>query len=255
MKTRSELKSESKELLKGHWGKAILLNIIPIAGSIISMSLIGLCVFLIASFVDSDSARHVAEAIGSTNGNMSSGSSGANVGSSVTSIIGTLLTVGVMFTTIDWLRTKKADFNTASGIFAVFCKKYFVGTIILVILTTIFKVLWTLCFVVPGIIKSYSYSQTYYIYKDITDSGQDENLNFLDYITLSRSLMKGHKLDYFVLQLSFAGWFILACIIPFGIGFIWYWPYYTTTKAAFYKDLSQDMFLGEKNGYRQLLEK
>ena len=36
MKTRSELKSESKELLKGHWGKAILLNIIPIAGSIIS---------------------------------------------------------------------------------------------------------------------------------------------------------------------------------------------------------------------------
>lgn len=237
MKTRSELKSESKELLKGHWGKAILLNIIPIV-----------CVFLIASFVDSDSARHVAEAIGSTNSDVSAGSS-------VTSIIGTLLTVGVMFTTIDWLRTKKADFNTASGIFAVFCKKYFVGTIILVILTTIFKVLWTLCFVVPGIIKSYSYSQTYYIYKDITDSGQDENLNFLDYITLSRSLMKGHKLDYFVLQLSFAGWFILACIIPFGIGFIWYWPYYTTTKAAFYKDLSQDMFLGEKNGYRQLLGK
>ena len=39
MKTRSELKSESKELLKGHWGKAILLNIIPIAGSIISMLL------------------------------------------------------------------------------------------------------------------------------------------------------------------------------------------------------------------------
>ena len=113
MKTRSELKSESKELLKGHWGKAILLNIIPIVGSIISMSLIGLCVFLIASFVDSDSARHVAEAIDSTNGNVSSGSS-------VTSIIGTLLTVGVMFTTIDWLRTKKADFNTASGIFAVF---------------------------------------------------------------------------------------------------------------------------------------
>lgn len=124
MKTRSELKSESKELLKGHWGKAILLNIIPVAGSIISMSLIGLCVFLISSFVDSDSARHVAEAIGSTNSDVSARSSGANVGSSVTSIIGTLLTVGVMFTTIDWLRTKKADFNTASGIFAVFAKVF-----------------------------------------------------------------------------------------------------------------------------------
>ncbi|WP_334117368.1 DUF975 family protein [Ligilactobacillus sp.] len=253
MKTRSELKVESKELLKGHWGKAILLNIVPIAGSIICMSLVGLCVFLIASFVDSDSARHVAEAIGSTDNDVSAGSSGANVGSSVTSIIGTLLTVGVMFTTIDWLRTKKADFNTASGIFAVFCKKYFVGTIILVILTTIFKVLWTLCLIIPGIVKSYSYSQTYYIYKDITDSGHDEDLNFLDYITLSRSLMKGHKLDYFVLQLSFAGWFIVACIIPFGIGFIWYWPYYTTTKAAFYKDLSQDTFLGEKDNYVHLL--
>lgn len=43
----------------------------------------------------------------------------------VTPIIVTLLTVGVMFTTIDWLRTKKADFNTASGIFAVFLQKVF----------------------------------------------------------------------------------------------------------------------------------
>lgn len=74
MKTRSELKSESKELLKGHWGKAILLNIIPIVGSIISMSLM----------IDSDSARHVAEAIDSTNGNVSSGSSGADFGRNLT---------------------------------------------------------------------------------------------------------------------------------------------------------------------------
>ncbi|WP_235315210.1 DUF975 family protein [Ligilactobacillus ruminis] len=74
MKTRSELKSESKELLKGHWGKAILLNIIPIVGSIISMSLM----------IDPDSARHVAEAIDSTNGNVSSGSSGADFGRNLT---------------------------------------------------------------------------------------------------------------------------------------------------------------------------
>lgn len=74
MKTRSELKSESKELLKGHWGKAILLNIIPIVGSIISMSLM----------IDPDSARHVAEAIDSTNGNVSSRSSGADFGRNLT---------------------------------------------------------------------------------------------------------------------------------------------------------------------------
>lgn len=74
MKTRSELKSESKELLKGHWGKAILLNIIPIVGSIISISLM----------IDPDSARHVAETIDSTNGNVSSGSSGADFGRNLT---------------------------------------------------------------------------------------------------------------------------------------------------------------------------
>ena len=74
MKTRIELKSESKELLKGHWGKAILLNIIPIVGSIISISLM----------IDPDSARHVAEAIDSTNGNVSSGSSGADFGRNLT---------------------------------------------------------------------------------------------------------------------------------------------------------------------------
>lgn len=48
--------------------------------------------------------------------------------------------------------------------------------------------------------------------------------------------MDGHKWRFFVLQLSFIGWDILACC-TFGIGYIWLAPYKNATYAAFYKDL------------------
>lgn len=97
-------------------------------------------------------------------------------------------------------------------------------------------------FIIPGIIKGFSYSQTYLIYKDVNENNEDNNLNYLDYITLSRELMNGHKMDLFVLQLSFIGWFFLG-LATFGIGLIWVIPYYQTTMVAFYKDLAGDRFL------------
>lgn len=251
MKTGKELRQESRELLKGHWGKSIMLNIVPIVSTMFLFVLLDLLVVFLYVLVTSPEVQHGFTRVLSENAESaaaSDGRSGASVGSSVSSIFGTLLTVGVMFTTIDWLRTKNADFKTANGIFAVFCRKYFVGTLVLVILVQIFTFLWSLCLVIPGIVKSYSYSQAYYIYKDVTDSGQDGNLNYLDCITLSRRLMKGNKLKYFCMQLGFAGWFLLAAVTPFGLGFIWYWPYYTTTKAAFYDNLSDGIFLGERAG-------
>ncbi|MFS7259286.1 DUF975 family protein [Carnobacterium divergens] len=78
----------------------------------------------------------------------------------------------------------------------------------------IFTALWSLLLVVPGIIKSYSYSQALNIMKDNPEIG------ILDAITASRKLMDGKKANFFFLQLSFILWYIVPIIIWFIVFFI-----------------------------------
>lgn len=241
MKTRAELKAEARELLAGNWGKAILLNIISILGYLflgtILLGAIGIGIWLAKQSMQNGGGGFAVD-----NTTTQSAASANNGGSLIGSLLSTFITVGVTYTTLNWLRTKNADFSPVRGMFSVFSKKYFVSTLVLYILQEIFVLLWSLLFIIPGIIKGFSYSQTYLIYKDVNENNEDNNLNYLDYITLSRELMDGHKMDLFVLQLSFIGWFFLG-LATFGIGLIWVIPYYQTTMVAFYKDLAGDRFL------------
>lgn len=70
----------------------------------------------------------------------------------------------------------------------------------------------------------------------------DAEIGATDAITASRKLMQGHKWEYFVLQLSFVGWGILA-VCTAGIGFLWLAPYIQATNAAYYRQLAGDRFL------------
>ncbi|MEY8662995.1 DUF975 family protein [Ligilactobacillus faecis] len=241
MKTRAELKAEARELLAGNWGKAILLNIISILGYLflgtILLGAIGIGIWLAKQSMQNGGGGFTVD-----NTTTQSAASANNGGSLIGSLLSTFITVGVTYTTLNWLRTKNADFSPVRGMFSAFSKKYFVSTLVLYILQEIFVLLWSLLFIIPGIIKGFSYSQTYLIYKDVNENNEDNNLNYLDYITLSRELMNGHKMDLFVLQLSFIGWVFLG-LATFGIGLIWVIPYYQTTMVAFYKDLAGDRFL------------
>lgn len=241
MKTRAELKAEARELLAGNWGKAILLNIISILGYLflgtILLGAIGIGIWLAKQSMQNGGGGFTVD-----NTTTQSAASANNGRSLIGSLLSTFITVGVTYTTLNWLRTKNADFSPVRGMFSAFSKKYFVSTLVLYILQEIFVLLWSLLFIIPGIIKGFSYSQTYLIYKDVNENNEDNNLNYLDYITLSRELMDGHKMDLFVLQLSFIGWFFLG-LATFGIGLIWVIPYYQTTMVAFYKDLAGDRFL------------
>ena len=100
-------------------------------------------------------------------------------------------------------------------------------------LYTIFIFLWSLLFLIPGIIKAYAYSMTPYILKDNPELSANEAIN------LSCKMMKGHKFDLFLLHLSFIGWCILN-VFTFGIGMLWLMPYMTTAQAAFYQDIKKD---------------
>lgn len=92
-------------------------------------------------------------------------------------------------------------------------------------------VLWSLLFIIPGIVMDFAYAMTPYILKD------NPELSAWEASSRSREMMKGHKFDLFWLELSFIGWILLS-ILTLGIGLFWLVPYMQTAIAAFYNDIS-----------------
>ena len=98
------------------------------------------------------------------------------------------------------------------------------------LLTGIFTFLWSLLFVIPGIIKSISYSMAMYVL------AENKGKNAMECINESKAMTEGHKMDLFLLGLSFMGW-ILLTIVTCGIAYIWVGPYMSTTFANAYRSL------------------
>ncbi len=90
--------------------------------------------------------------------------------------------------------------------------------------------LWTLLFIIPGIIAQIGYSQVWFILTE------DDEISPNDALKKSKEMMYGYKMQYFLLGLSFIGWIILA-ILTCGIGLLWVLPYIQTSNAKFYEDL------------------
>ena len=97
-------------------------------------------------------------------------------------------------------------------------------------LVGLFTFLWSLLFVIPGIIKSFSYSMSTYIL------AENKGKPALECINESKAMTNGHKMDLFVLGLSFIGWEFL-CVITLGIASIWVMPYMQATYANAYNSL------------------
>jgi uncharacterized membrane protein len=97
-------------------------------------------------------------------------------------------------------------------------------------LVGLFTFLWSLLFVIPGIIKAYSYSMSLYIL------AENKGKPALECIKESMAMTEGHKMDLFVLGLSFIGWGLL-CSITFGIAGIWVVPYMQATYTNVYNSL------------------
>ena len=98
------------------------------------------------------------------------------------------------------------------------------------LLTGLYTFLWSLLFVIPGIIKGYSYSMATYILAENKGKSATECINE------SKEMTNGHKMELFVLGLSFIGWGLL-CFVTFGIATIWVIPYMQATYTNVYKSL------------------
>lgn len=104
------------------------------------------------------------------------------------------------------------------------------GALVLRLLTGLFVALWSLLLVIPGIVAAYRYSAAPYIMAEDPGCGAMEALN------RSKAMMDGHKMDLFLLDLSFIGWHLLN-VFTLGLGSLLLTPYTNAARAAFFRSL------------------
>ena len=148
-----------------------------------------------------------------------------NIGFVISLIISGPLSVGVAIFSLSISRGGQAKLNQ---IFEGF--NNFGRSLAAYLLALLFTLLWSLLLIIPGIIASLAYSQTYYILAD------DQKISAREAIKKSKKMMMGNKRKLFLLILSFLGWLILS-LLTLGIGLIWLLPYMNISMAKFYEDI------------------
>ena len=212
MKSRALIKQQSKDLLKGNWGKAVVMVLI-----------------IWLSF---------GVWLGGSMGLLMSGNFGMGALFFVLFIpVIVMVGAGVQYVFLDWVRQGKLADDWFKQIWQVFSDHRLAGKVIRVAYAAaFFEEFWEMIFIVPGWIKRLEYSQALLIMKDHYDHG--EVITARQCLKESSLMMNGFKEDFFIFQLSYSGWQILGSL-PFFIGMLWVGSYMEIGMMIFYRDLSQ----------------
>lgn len=151
--------------------------------------------------------------------------------------LGSIVRIGYRKFNLDIIDGKKATIGTLFSYF-----KHWKNAILANMLSTLYIFLWSLLCVIPGIIAGYKYAMVPFIL------AENPNMEPNDALNHSKLLMDGHKMDLFLLYLSFIGWHLL-CILTCGIGYIWLTPYINASVAEFYRSIA-----GRRNAYDYVIE-
>lgn len=121
---------------------------------------------------------------------------------------------------------------------------FFFKILLLNILEYVFITLWSLLLIFPGFIAAYRYRMAIYLLVD------DPSRSPMECLRLSKEMMKGHKWELFVLDLSFIGWGLLAMLPVIGYAVqIWTVPYMSMTRALYYEKRSgRDIYAAQTGG-------
>lgn len=118
----------------------------------------------------------------------------------------------------------------------------FVGKIVLLnLVMTVFVALWSMLFIIPGIIAGYRYRFALY------NLCENPELGVMDALNMSKAQTKGYKLDLFVLDLTFIGWSLL-CGLTLGILSIWIAPYIQQTDLGYFEAIKAEKGIGRIPG-------
>ena len=145
--------------------------------------------------------------------------------------VGNVLEVGARSFYIDNLFSKPGP----EKIFSAFRSGNYGNVVKVMFFRDLFTFLWSLLFVIPGIVKSYEYKMVPYLLAEYPDMTRKEAFD------RSREMMYGQKWNTFVMDLSFIPWDILSSV-TFGIvGLFYVSPYQDATFAELYDTLAAGM--------------
>ena len=141
-------------------------------------------------------------------------------------VIGGVISLGYSLFVLNVVDGKEARFN---HVFSQFHR--FGDGFCLRLLSGLFIALWSMLFVIPGIIAMYSYAMAPFIMLENPNCGARQAL------AESKEMMRGNRWRLFCLEISFLGWSILN-LFTLGIGSLWLNPYVEVSRAAFYREVS-----------------
>lgn len=267
-KSIRELRSQALEKLRGNWGRAILVCFIAsmITGVFsYTANMRNIFDFILnGNYTSELSWKQLGEGTGTT-------SILSNIGMLINLLIGGSISYGIYRFFMNLIRGNNYQTENLFSGFKYFGKNFLVQLII-----GIFTFMWSIAVYIPAVIlmtiiliigtsgsqTSHSYipslqwnigivvlvviillvcaaiiyiitarySMTFLILND------NENFAVMEAIEASKTMMEGHKVRYFLLNISFIGWDILS-LITLGIGYLWLRPYKYAARTSFYVDL------------------
>lgn len=202
MERCSDLRRRGREGISGKWMEAVL-------AVLVFSVLIQIPVAVINSVFGVSTAEMMQNLYGTSYGSMTTDGFPDEKVSSLSYLYLLLvsgpLTYGITLFFMRLFRGSETEIATVMCGFEKFLK-----TLGLSLYMAVFIFLWSLLFIIPGIIAAFRYSQAYYILAD------DPEKSISQCVNESKALMAGNKGKLFALNLSFIGWYFLA-MIPVGI--------------------------------------
>lgn len=197
MRSNADLRNDAKSILRGKWGTAVVITLVTvIIQSMLTASQdeLPLLYLLLYTFLSLP------------------------------------LNFGI---TMTYLYLSRGGGFSVENMFSAFNSTYYIKSVVLGLLTTIYVFLWSMLLIVPGIIKAMSYFLAPYILAD------NPSLSGEQAICQSMKMMEGHKMDLFLMTLGYVGFVLLsACLLL--IPLLWVVPYYQTTFARFYDSVKAE---------------
>ena len=219
---RAELKSKAKELVRGN--KWYILKPVVIIGLIIVI------IEAIAAGLDFGLGFAKVETVtefGMTSTRITGGYITLLVGI-FTGFASSALSVAYAHYILSFVRGKRLELSDVID----FMKKNWWLAFVVGLISGLIVLGCSILFLIPGIIASVGL--TYY--QEVCADNLD--MKATEIIKKAWNMTKGHKLDLFVLSLSFIGWTIVASL-TFGILYIWLTPYMTITFTLFYEQIKK----------------
>ncbi|HWQ57394.1 MAG TPA: DUF975 family protein [Clostridia bacterium] len=232
MKFASDFRRAAREALVGKWGIALAVSLVAVLLGGYSGGL-GFNTPINTDFFASNNSPLWVENLHQRLVSMGNLSATVFPLSLVMFILGGAVQLGHNLFYVKLMRSEGPAFETLFSRFSIFGR-----ALGLRLFMALFIFLWSLLFVIPGIIAAYRYRMAPYLMAEHPEMGVREAMDE------SKRMTPGYKSRWFCLDLSFIGWGIL-CVFTLGIGFLWLNPYVSAASAAFYRDILAERVGGQ----------